>query len=236
MVHCVFDEADRLFEMGYAVQIRNIMLTVSKKRQTMLFSATIPASLADFSRACLVNPIMIRLDTDIKISENLQLSYIYVRNSDDKLGALMFILREIMLQTYNNMIPSILIFAATRYHVELISELLKINEINNVCCYGSLEHKFRSMNINQFRKKEVPIMVVTDVAARGIDIPLLDFVINFQMPNTVKNFIHRVGRVARAGRYIHITLLSFFLILFYFLFFFYIRKFAKKYTLCVYNM
>eukprot|EP01083_Nonionella_stella_P301644 1036008_1 len=196
--YLIFDEADRLFEMGFAIQIKQIMSSLSthnrNRRQTMLFSATMPNTMVQFTRASLTNPVVIRLDTDCKISPNLQLSYLYCRE-DDKLAVLLY-----LLQTLVQNDKLILIFAATRYHVELIQHFLTTNEMQCVSCFGSMEQDYRNININRFRKKHVNIMVVTDVASRGLDIPLLDFVINFQIPTTPKSFIHRVGRVARNGK------------------------------------
>ena len=94
----------------------------------------------------------------------------------------------------------ILIFAATRYHVELIEKFLKLNNLQCVSCFGSMEQEYRTANINKFKKKQINIMIVTDLASRGIDIPLLDYVINFQITTSPKSFVHRVGRVARNGK------------------------------------
>merc|ERR1712228_973149 len=94
----------------------------------------------------------------------------------------------------------ILIFAATRYHVELIEAFLKHNDLQCLSCFGSMEQHYRNFAINQFRKKQINVMIVTDLASRGLDIPLLDFVINYQMSTTPKAFVHRVGRVARNGK------------------------------------
>ena len=86
------------------------------------------------------------------------------------------------------------------YAVEMIAGFLKFNDLNCVSCFGSMEQHFRKKHISLFRRKLAPIMVVTDLAARGLDIPLLDYVVNFQMSTTVKAFVHRVGRVARNGK------------------------------------
>jgi len=194
--YLICDEADRLFEMGFAVQLKVILDSLSKitKTQKMLFSATMPRTVMQFSRATLVNPVIIRLDTDIKISPNLQLSYLYCRH-DDKLPLLLYLLKHAV--EHNKMV---LLFAATRYHVELLQEFLRCNDIDCVSCFGSMEQEYRNENIEKFRRQEINIMIVTDLASRGIDIPLLDYVINFQMPTSAKSFVHRVGRVARNGK------------------------------------
>ena len=196
--YLIFDEADRLFEMNFAAQLRYILnrLTYSN-RQTMLFSATMPKSLIEFTRASLKNPIAIRLDSEHKISQNLQLSYFFLR-PDDKIASLLYILTNLISNLANK---QILIFVGTKYHVELILEILKLNDIKCLACYGQMDQIERRQNVLKFRKKISNIMIVTDVAARGIDIPFLDYVINFHIPSCPKNFVHRVGRVARNGRF-----------------------------------
>lgn len=86
------------------------------------------------------------------------------------------------------------------FAVELIQAFLRKHDVQCLSCFGSMQPSFRKSNIKRFSEKKVPVMVVTDVAARGLDIPLLDYVINFQMSTSVKAFVHRVGRVARNGQ------------------------------------
>ncbi|KYR02702.1 putative RNA helicase [Tieghemostelium lacteum] len=193
--YVVFDEADRMFEMNFADQLSEILSKLSETRQTMLFSATLPSMLVDFVRAGLNSPKLVRLDTDTKISENLSLSFYTIRH-DEKLGCLLYLLRELIdVKTQQT-----IIFTSTKYHVEFISILLDRAAIPNTHIHGYLDSTARKINLEKFRKKHVNVMVVTDLAARGIDIPLLDNVINFDFPPKEKIFVHRVGRVARAGR------------------------------------
>jgi ATP-dependent RNA helicase DDX54/DBP10 len=194
IAHVVFDEADRLFEMGFAEQIREITAKLPENRQTLLFSATLPKILVDFARAGLQNPTLIRLDVDTKISKQLKM-YFFAVKSADKQGALLFLLRNSISEDQQTVI-----FVSTKYHVEFIHELLVANGFTSTYIYGSLDPAARKVNLARFRYGKVKIMVVTDVAARGIDIPLLDNVINFDFPPTSKIFVHRVGRTARAGK------------------------------------
>ncbi len=192
--YLVFDEADRLFEMGFAVQINQILQQTSEDRQTCLFSATMPKALAEFSRAGLRNPVTIRLDSESKISPDLDISFFSLRTRE-KLGALHHLLNEVIPSDQQAMI-----FAATRHHVELLENIIKRAGITCTSIYGHLDSEARKINIDSFHNRESRIMVVTDLAARGIDIPLLDNVVNFDFPAKPKLFIHRCGRVARAGR------------------------------------
>lgn len=110
----VFDEADRLFEMGFAEQLKEIMRTIPEERQTLLYSATLPKMLAQFARAGLRDPVLIRLDLDSKVSEQLCLGFFTVR-SGNKTAALMYLLREVLPRD-----KLTIIFAATKHHVEFL--------------------------------------------------------------------------------------------------------------------
>ena len=198
VVECVvLDEADRLFEMGFAEQLRDILEGVPDGKQMLLFSATLPKALVEFARAGLREPKLIRLDTDTKVSENLRLAF-FVCRKEEKAAALLGLLKHVIPTNQ----PTI-VFAATRHHVEFIVQLLSKAGVKCCSVYGSMDSMLRKNNLEKFRthkKTGVCVMVVTDVAARGIDIPLLDNTINYDFPGQPKIFIHRVGRVARQGR------------------------------------
>lgn len=192
--YVVFDEADRLFEMGFAQQLHEIIHRLPDSRQTLLFSATLPKLLVDFTKAGLTDPVLMRLDVDSKLSEQLKLAFFSLR-SDDKPAVLLHILQNLIKPSEQT-----LIFTATKHHVEYLKELLDVAGIESSFVYSTLDQAARKINIGKFQHKKTNVMVVTDVAARGIDIPMLDNVINFNFPAKPKLFIHRVGRVARAGR------------------------------------
>eukprot|EP01036_Dinobryon_divergens_P022559 gene22559-30824_t len=192
--YLVFDEADRLFEMGFAEQLNEIVRECPQERQTLLFSATMPKILVQFSRAGLRDPQLVRLDTDSKMSEELRLSFFYVR-SNEKLAALMYLVRTIIPQDQQT-----IIFTATRHHTDLIHSIMQRLGITSTVVYGTMDQDARSANLKSFRNGEASFMIVTDLAARGIDIPLLNNVINFHFPPSPKLFVHRCGRAARQGR------------------------------------
>ncbi|XP_070534203.1 ATP-dependent RNA helicase DDX54-like [Ptychodera flava] len=192
--YVVFDEADRLFEMGFSEQLREIIQRLPDDRQTLLFSATLPKLLIEFARAGLNDPTLIRLDVDTKLSAQLKLSFFSVR-ADDKVAALLHLLTDIIKPTEQTVV-----FLATKHHVEFIKEILSMAGIDCCYIYSSLDQAARKINIAKFGRKKSMVMLVTDVAARGIDIPMLDNVINYHFPAKPKLFVHRVGRVARAGR------------------------------------
>ncbi|CAM9214411.1 unnamed protein product, partial [Hapterophycus canaliculatus] len=190
----VFDEADRLFEMGFAEQLREIMRGVPEERQSLLFSATMPKQLVQFARAGLKDPVLIRLDTESKISTELSLAFLTCR-STDKPAALLFLLREVIPED-----DMTIVFVATRHHAEFLHELLREAGTLSSVVYGAMDQEARSIHLDKFRKGKTKLLVVTDVAARGIDVPLLNNVINYAFPPAPKLFVHRVGRAARQGR------------------------------------
>jgi ATP-dependent RNA helicase DDX54/DBP10 len=192
----VFDEADRLFEDGYEEQLRSILGMMAPSRQTLLFSATLPAQIVEFTRAGLNNPELVRLDSEMRLSEDLRRVFLAVRHAD-KAAALLALLKEPVLRPDDH---STVIFAATKLHVDWLLRVLQGQGLSATCIYGDMDQSARKINLARFRAKRVRFLIVTDVAARGIDIPLLDNVINFDFPAQPKLFVHRAGRVARAGR------------------------------------
>ena len=194
----------RLFEMGFEVQLHEILHKLPSNRQNLLFSATLPTAVAEFAKAGLVNPLLHRLDADQKISEDLQLSFFNVK-SDAKDAALLALFETVLKipPIAGELTPSTvqaIVFVATKHHVEYVTTLLSAAGFRTNHIYGSLDQVARQRQLTGFRNGHADILVVTDVAARGIDIPIMDNVVNYDFPSGVKSFIHRVGRTARAGR------------------------------------
>ncbi|MCJ1480614.1 ATP-dependent RNA helicase dbp10 [Schaereria dolodes] len=229
--YVVFDEADRLFEMGFAAQLTEILHALPQSRQTLLFSATLPKSLVEFARAGLQEPSLVRLDVESKISPDLESAFFTVKSAE-KEGALLHILNDIIRVPIGQTEAAVkakkessknskkrkrdeveiakahesptthstIIFAATKHHVEFLATLLRQSGFAVSHAYGSLDQTARKMQVQDFRTGMTNILVVTDVAARGIDIPILANVINYDFPPQPKIFVHRVGRTARAGQ------------------------------------
>ncbi|PKK22740.1 DEAD (Asp-Glu-Ala-Asp) box polypeptide 54 [Columba livia] len=192
--YVVFDEADRLFEMGFAEQLQEIIARLPDCHQTVLFSATLPKLLVEFARAGLTEPMLIRLDVESKLSDQLKLAFFHLRG-DDKPAVLLHLLRSVVKPQ-----DQTVVFVATKHHTEYLKELLTAQGIRCTHIYSSLDQTARKINIAKFSQGKCPVLLVTDVAARGLDIPMLDNVINYSFPAKAKLFLHRVGRVARAGR------------------------------------
>ncbi|KAK4126119.1 DEAD-domain-containing protein [Parathielavia appendiculata] len=225
--YVVFDEADRLFEMGFAAQLTEILHALPPSRQTLLFSATLPSSLVEFARAGLQEPSLVRLDAETKVSPDLESAFFSVKGAE-KEGALLHILHDIIKMPLGPPAGveqddeqqsrkrkrgsdkpnrkekptehSTIIFTATKHHVEYIAKLLRHAGFSVSYVYGSLDQTARKIQVDNFRRGRSNILVVTDVAARGIDIPVLANVINYDFPSQPKIFVHRVGRTARAGQ------------------------------------
>ena len=189
----ILDEADRLFEMGITEQLMLIIgKMVNPNRQTLLFSATMPDDLADFTKVGLNNPVIVKLDKELRIPDTLKMDFYLVRN-EDKDAMLIKLLRQVKKKLT-------IVFCATKHHVEYLEYLTQAAKINAVGMYGMMDQTARNDIMAMFRKKKRQVLLVTDLAARGLDIPELDVVIHYNFSDTPKLFIHRSGRVARAGR------------------------------------
>ncbi|GAA5824264.1 hypothetical protein JCM3770_004377, partial [Rhodotorula araucariae] len=277
----IIDEADRLFELGFAEQLHEILNRVPATRQTLLFSATLPSSLVGFAKAGLQNPKLIRLDVDQKISKDLQMAYIATKASE-KEAVLLGLLREVIRcpvmteqeraaerareRTENEAVMNgtdershghghgrgghygargakrgrggrggrggaggdrgtkrkrgdgddddaapgdddepagehqTVVFVSTKHHVEYLAALLTAAHYSVSPIYGSMDQTARKISLARFRTGQTQILVVTDLAARGIDVPGVENVVNYDFPNGTRAFVHRVGRTARAGR------------------------------------
>ncbi|KAF0899154.1 hypothetical protein E2562_013375 [Oryza meyeriana var. granulata] len=192
--YVVFDEADSLFSLGLIQQLHDILHKLSDTRQTLLFSATLPQALADFAKAGLCDPQIVRLDLDKKISPDLKLAFFTLRQ-EEKLAALLYLVRERISSEEQT-----IIFVSTKHHVEFLNILFREEGLEPSLSYGAMDQEARNIHISKFRARKTMILIVTDVAARGLDIPLLDNVVNWDFPAKPKLFVHRVGRVARQGR------------------------------------
>lgn len=238
----IFDEADQLFEASFEEPLNELVLSLPTSKQAILFSATLPKSLVNFAKIGLNNPILIRLDTESKISEELEMCFLSCK-FQDRDATLLYIIQDIInlplltdeelqkldefkerlsddeeeethdkskkkkpfkkapFKKANELVSpkGTIIFAPTRHHVEYLKTLLRIAGYGCSYIYGTLDQHARRRQLYNFRAGITSLLIVTDVAARGIDIPLLKYVINYTLPSSSKLFVHRVGRTARAG-------------------------------------
>ena len=191
---CVIDEADRMFDMGFYDDLRKILkcLPEAENRQTMLFSATLNTYVKNLAWEYTRDPIEITIEAEnITVSEISQ-ELLHV-SSDEKMKLLIGILKH-------ELPESVIIFCNTKRTCEVVSKRLAINNIKSEFLIGDLPQSRRLSILNNFKAGEVRCLVATDVAARGIDVDDLAMVINYDLPVEAENYVHRIGRTARAGK------------------------------------
>lgn len=187
----VIDEADKLFEQGFEEQIKQILKSSPAKKQIALFSATIPDNLANFMKIGIQEYKYVSLDEEIKVPKTLKIHALFCRE-EEKMVSLVAILKLVVKN------EKILIFCPTKQHCEYLSNFLYCYNISSSFIFGKMDQVLRDSNLQRFKHDEENILIVTDLAARGLDIPKLDLVINYDFPDRPKLFIHRIGRTARA--------------------------------------
>ncbi len=186
----VLDEADRMLDMGFHDDIMKIISHVPKERQTLLFSATIPTDIKILANKVLHNPTEINIALSKPAEKILQLAYsVY---DTQKLPLVKYLLG-------NSKGRTILIFCSTKSSTKLLSRELKKAGLDVQEIHSDLEQKEREKVMQGFRNKEIQVLVATDVVSRGIDVENIDMVLNYDVPNDAEDYIHRIGRTARAA-------------------------------------
>lgn len=190
--HLVLDEADQMLDMGFIHALRRIAPRLGKPRQTMLFSATMPKQMEELSRAYLTNPRRVQVSPPGKAADKIDQSVHFMEK-----GAKPDRLREILSR---DPAALTLVFARTKHGAEKLMKGLVADGYNAASIHGNKSQGQRDRAIAAFRAGTVTTLVATDVAARGIDIPGVSYVINYDLPEVPDNYVHRIGRTARAGR------------------------------------
>ncbi len=190
--HLVLDEADQMLDMGFIHALRRIAPELGTPRQTMLFSATMPKQMEELSRAYLTNPQRVQVSPPGKAADKITQSVHFVSKpgKPEKL-------RQILSQDTDALT---LVFARTKHGAEKLMKGLVADGYNAASIHGNKSQGQRDRAIKAFRAGETTVLVATDVAARGIDIPGVAYVINYDLPEVPDNYVHRIGRTARAGR------------------------------------
>lgn len=186
----VLDEADKMFEMGFVEAVERIISQIPKERQTLLFSATFSSTIHDLVRKHLRSPISVK--GEIHVDKTLLKQAYYDVKSYDKFSLLVHLLKK-------NPTGMALIFCATRREVDVLERNLKANALNAMAIHGGLTQNKRLHALDSLKKGRINILVCTDVAARGLDIRDVSHVYNYDVPKTSEEYVHRIGRTARAG-------------------------------------
>ncbi|MDF3033281.1 MAG: Cold-shock DEAD-box protein [Alphaproteobacteria bacterium] len=186
----VIDEADRMLDMGFSIQLDKIAAYLPKERQTLMFSATVPANILKLSQKYLQDPARVCVDTPTKAAPKIKQEIIRT-SPGEKFPNLM---REL-----NEREGSVIIFVKTKRGADQLAEKLRRQDLSADSIHGDLKQRQRDRAILHFRNSKTRIMVATDIAARGLDIPHIRHVINYDLPQCPEDYIHRIGRTARAG-------------------------------------
>ena len=186
----VLDEMDRMLDMGFGYQVDKIMKQVNKNRQMIMLSATIPAQIRKVSSKYLNNPVNISIKNNDVIETNIKQKVINTI-PNEKINEL--------IDQIDQRKGSILIFAKTKIGVDKLVKKLKASSIKASALHGGMRQNRRSKIMQNFRDERFRILVATDIASRGLDVPHIEHIINYDMPQAPEDFIHRIGRTARAG-------------------------------------
>ncbi|KAJ1435260.1 Asp-Glu-Ala-Asp box polypeptide 47 [Ochromonadaceae sp. CCMP2298] len=190
--YLVLDEADRMLSMDFEEEINKILAVIPRERRTCLFSATMTTKVAKLQKASLKDPVKVEVSNKFQTPKTLMQQYLFIP-AKYKDCYLAYLLNEFKGQTS-------IIFVATCNNALRVTLLLRNLGFDAVCLHGQLSQAKRLGALNKFKAGQRSILVATDVASRGLDIPNVDLVLNFDIPSHGKDYVHRVGRTARAGK------------------------------------
>ncbi len=186
----VLDETDRMLDMGFAVQIDRIMKYLPAQRQTLLFSATLPPHIIKISQQYLTDPVRVSVGSTREVAPKIKQEVLHIAETQKY---------DQLVEELEKREGSIIVFVKTKYGAEKMAKRLRKNRQSAEAIHGDLRQSQRDRVIKAFRDCKYRIMVATDIAARGLDIPHIEHVINYDLPQVPEDYIHRIGRTARAG-------------------------------------
>lgn len=185
----ILDEADHMLDLGFIKDIIDVKKKLPSKHQTLFFSATINEAIKKLAYSLVKNPIRIQISPNDPVSKNVNHSVAYIKMDDKR-----FFLERMVKE---NQESKILVFVRTKVRAERVFKAMERVNIKSITIHGDKEQAKRFEAMDQFKKGEVKVLIATDISARGIDIPNVDFVINYDLPDVSENYVHRVGRTGR---------------------------------------
>ena len=188
----VLDEADRMLDMGFVRDIRRIVATIPTDRQTLLFSATMPASIAELAGSLLRNPVRVEVAPPSSTVDRVQQMVLFVDEANKKNAV------EMLLKSPK--VARAIVFTLMKHEANKVTEYLNQAGISAEAIHGNKSQGARERAMAGFRSGAVKVLVATDIAARGIDVDDVSHVFNYDLPNIPESYVHRIGRTARAGR------------------------------------
>ncbi|MFA9191049.1 DEAD/DEAH box helicase [Flavobacterium sp. FZUC8N2.13] len=187
----VLDEADQMLDMGFVNDVKKIVKLTPKNRQTLFFSATMPIAIRELAEMFLTNPEMVTVSPVSSTAEKVE-QHVYFVEKGEKRNLLYTLLQ-------NENMTDVLVFSRTKHGADNVVKALHKKNIAAEAIHGDKSQNARQRVLDAFKNKEVGVLVATDIAARGIDIDQLPYVINFDLPNIPETYVHRIGRTGRAG-------------------------------------
>lgn len=187
----VLDEADRMLDMGFVRDVKKMLTLLPKKRQSLFFSATMPPQIVKLASTILVNPERVTV-TPVSSTVDLVEQFVYFVDKGNKKALLLDILKD-------DKIKSVLIFTRTKYGADKLARTLVRKGIKTEAIHGNKVQSARQKALKNFKAGTTRVLVATDIAARGIDVDELQYVVNYEMSNIAETYVHRIGRTGRAG-------------------------------------
>ncbi|MFA6924645.1 MAG: DEAD/DEAH box helicase [Bacteroidales bacterium] len=187
----VLDEADRMLDMGFIHDVKKIIAKLPRQRLSLFFSATMPAEIVALAGSILNKPMKVEVTPSATTAETVN-QFVYFVDKGNKAPLLVHVLKDKNIRTA-------LVFTRTKHGADKVARMLVKNNINTEAIHGNKSQSARQRALTNFKQQTTRILVATDIAARGIDVDDMDYVINFEIPNIAETYVHRIGRTGRAG-------------------------------------